>query len=325
MTDRRTFLGFSAASLLAGPRVVAAVAAEHAAKTDDNLTVFVTDIHVSGSKGIPRAPLRRLERFVDEVLAMRPRPKRVVSLGDLAYLYGLPVDYAESKPVLKRLEAAGIELVFCMGNHDRRSAFAAEWPEHLAYSPVPGKFMRVVSLGTADLIVLDGLQGADDRPVDDAGPGSGFLFPDELAWCREELPKRTRPFFVCAHQGLHDFTFPKEGAKKPMTLAGWLVKHASMFKGYLHGHDHRWRPEWIHPTWRDRQTVRTLCLPSNGLWGDIGYATFRTFEDRAVCSVEIRDFFFPREPETAARPAAWQVKVEENRGQKVTFLYERGE
>ncbi len=33
----------------------------------------------------------------------------------------------------------------------------------------------------------------------------------------------------------------------------------------------------------------------------------------------------PAEPETSARPAAWKVKVEETRGQRVTFLYDRGE
>ena len=59
--------------------------------------------------------------------------------------------------------------------------------------------------------------------------------------------------------------------------------------------------------------------------GDIGYATFRTSADRAVCSLELKDFYFPREPETSARPAAWKMKVEETRGQRVTFLYDRGE
>ena len=326
MIDRRTFLGFSAMSLFAGCRSLTAMAERMAApEFDDNLTVFVTDIHVSGSLGRPRAPLRWLEQFVDEVLAMRPRPKRVVSLGDLAYLCGLPEDYAMSKPALKRLEAAGIELVFCMGNHDRRSAFAAAWPGHLERSPVPGKLMRVVSLGTADLIVLDGLQGTDDRPRNSMGPGAGFLYPDEFAWCQRELPNWKRPFFVCAHQGIHEFSFTKPGDKKPTPLVAWLAQNAPMFKGYIHGHEHKWRSEWICPSWPTSKAVRTLCLPSNGSWGDIGYAIFRTSADRAVCSLEIRDFFLPCEPDTSDRPAAWKAAVEEIRGQKVTFLYERGE
>lgn len=289
---------------------------------DDGLTVFVTDIHVGGTPDAGDAPFRWLQRFVNEVLAMNPRPKRVVSLGDLAYLRGDPKDYARSAPELRRLEKAGIELVFCMGNHDRRSAFKAEWPGHLELSPVPGRAVRVVSLGTADLVVLDCLQGTDDRPLNDMGPGSAKLHDDVKAWCVKELPKMKRPFFVCSHFPVPEL---KMNEKKNGGFATWVLKNAPMCKGYIHGHDHRWRPEWSKCGWSDRRTLRTICLPSNGLWGDIGYATFRTYEDRAVCALEIRDFFFQREPETSARPAAWRVKVEENVGQKVTFLYDRGE
>ena len=96
---------------------------------DENLSIIISDAHVCGEKArAAEFTPKRLAAFVDEVLAMRPRPRRVIHLGDLAYLHGHPDDYAVSKPILKRLEAAGIELVFCMGNHDRRSAFAKEWP-----------------------------------------------------------------------------------------------------------------------------------------------------------------------------------------------------
>jgi hypothetical protein len=124
---------------------------------------------------------------------------------------------------------------------------------------------------------------------------------------------------------VQEFTYPVKGKGKTSDLAKWLVDHAPQCKGYIYGHLHRWRPEWIHVDWKTSRTFRTLCLPSNGLWGDIGYATFRTSADRAVCSLELRDFYFPREPETSARPAAWKMKVEETRGQRVTFLYDRGE
>ena len=190
---------------------------------------------------------------------------------------------------------------------------------------MPGRIVNIVSLGTADLVVLDGLQGSDERARTDAGPGQAKLFPDVFAWCKKELPKRERPFFVCAHWPIQEFTYPVKGKAKTADLAKWLVNHAPQCKGYLYGHLHRWRPEWIHMDWKNTRILRTLCLPSNGLWGDIGYATFRTSADRAVCALELRDFYFPREPATSARPAAWKVKVEETRGQRVTFLYDRGE
>ena len=105
---------------------------------DENLSIIFSDAHVCGEEArAARFTPKRLAAFVDEVLAMRPLPKRVVHLGDLAYLHGHPADYAVSKPMLKRLEDAGIELVFCMGNHDRRSEFAKVWPGRLEKSPVP--------------------------------------------------------------------------------------------------------------------------------------------------------------------------------------------
>ena len=324
--NRRTFLGLAAATGAAGCMSSKPAAADaDAPKFDDNLSVFVTDIHIGGKQldGGSEAPTYtqgRLSAFVDEVLAMKPLPRRVVSFGDLAYLRGNPDDYAVSKPILKRLEDAGIELVFCMGNHDRRSEFNKAWPGHLEKSPVPGKFVRVVSLGTSDLVVLDCLQGADDRPWTDNGPVPGKLSADVLAWCKKELPKRKRPFFVSSHFPIGDLRLSD---KKNDTFAAWLIDKAPLCVGYVHGHDHRWRPEWSRGSWKTPRTIRTLCLPSNGLWGDIGHATFLTSADRAVCSLHVRDFYFPRKPMTDKRPAVWRLKVEENRNATCTFLYDR--
>jgi len=313
--SRRSFLALAAAMALA-----AKGASEGDAAFDENLSVFVSDIHVSGTEPEETSTQRRLASFVDEVLAMRPRPRRVVSLGDLAYLWGRPEDYAASKPHLARLAEAGIDLVFCMGNHDRRAAFAQAWPGVLEKSPVPGRFVSVSSLGTCDLVILDGLQGTDGRGEKDMGPGTGLLTPDQVAWIKAELPKRTRPFLVASHFPVHELAM---SAKKNDGLARWLLKHAPMCRGYVHGHDHRWRPEWVKEEWTKSKSLRTVCLPSCGLWGDIGWAVVRTSADRAVCALEIRDFYFPREPKTSARPGPWRAKVEDHRGQKVTFLYDR--
>ena len=324
--NRRTFLGLAAATGAAGcMSTKPATDAADASKFDDNLSVFVTDIHIGGKQldGGSEAPTYtqgRLSAFVDEVLAMKPLPRRVVSFGDLAYLRGNPDDYATSKPILKRLEDAGIELVFCMGNHDRRSEFNKAWPGHLEKSPVPGKFVRVVSLGTSDLVVLDCLQGTDDRPWTDNGPVPGKLTKDVLDWCKKDFPTRKRPFFVSSHFPIGDL---RVNEKKNGSFAIWLLENAPMCVGYIHGHDHRWRPEWSRGNWKSPKTIRTLCLPSNGLWGDIGHATFLTSADRAVCSLHIRDFYFPRKPMTDKRPAVWKLKVEENSNATCTFLYDR--
>ena len=273
--------------------------------------------------------LRELFFFLIQLFRIKPCGTHVdqspvfsdqCDLGDLAFLHGHPADYAVSKPLLKKLEAAGIELVFCMGNHDRRSAFDKEWPGRLAKSPVPGKYVSVTSLGTSDLVILDGLQGTDDRPLTDMGPGGAKLTPDQIAWLKKDFPKRTRPFFVASHFPVAEL---KVTDKREGDLGHWLIKNAPKCVGYLYGHLHRWRPEWMHGSWGKPHTLRTLCMPSGGLWGDIGYATFKTSADRAVCRLEMQDFYFPSEPDTAERPAPWRIKVEETRGQSCTFLYDR--
>ena len=326
--NRRMFLGLAAATGAAGCVGTKPKAdCEKTPKFDDNLSVFVTDIHLGGKQldggsAAPEYTQGRLSAFVDEVLAMRPLPRRVISLGDLAYLRGNPDDYAKSKPILKRLENAGIELVFCMGNHDRRSEFGKAWPGHLEKSPVPGKFVRVVSLGTADLVILDCLQGADDRPWADNGPVPGKLTQDVLGWCAKDFPARKRPFFVASHFPIGDL---RVNDKKNGTFAIWLLEHAPMCRGYIHGHDHRWRPEWSRGTWKSPKTIRTLCLPSTGHWGDIGYALMRTDGDKATVTLRQRDFYYPRpEPMDPADRDLWKIVVRENQGLSCTFPLPRG-
>ena len=324
--SRRGFLGLAATGFAGcmtdgGGKAGNVVPNASQAKFDDNFSIIFSDAHVCGEdvRAAKFTP-KRMAAFVDEVLAMRPLPKRVIHLGDLAYLHGHPADYAVSKPMLKRLEDAGIELVFCMGNHDRRSEFAKAWPGRLEKSPVPGKYVSVTSLGTADLVILDGLQGTDERPLTDMGPGQALFTPDQFEWVKKDFPKRTRPFFVASH-------FPVEELKisdKKGHLGRWLIKNAPMCVGYLYGHIHRWRPEWIHAGWGQRKSLRTLSVPSNALWGDIGYVKMQTAADRAVCSLELKDFYFPAEPsDPNDRPAPWKLKIEETRGSTCTFLYDR--
>lgn len=121
---------------------------------DDNLSVFISDLHVGGANKDLAYTGPRLEKVVDEILAMSLRPKRVVCFGDIALSYGLAADYAASRPTLKRLEAAGIDLHLTMGNHDRRSAFLKYWPAYGERALVPGRFTQVISLGPADLVLL---------------------------------------------------------------------------------------------------------------------------------------------------------------------------
>lgn len=167
---------------------------------DEDLTVFLSDLHVSGTLAKFDYTRRRLEKTVDEILAMRPLPKRVVCFGDVAVSFGRPEDYRASRPILKRLAHAGIELTLTLGNHDRRAAFLEAWPEYRTRTRVPGRVTSVVSLGNADLVLLDTLKGSDDRPYDDIGPVDGTIDPAQLAWLEKFAAEAQRPFFVGSHQ-----------------------------------------------------------------------------------------------------------------------------
>ena len=100
--SRRNFLGIAAAGAAVG-----CVSGKDdnlsGCSFDGNFSIVFSDAHVCGEDArAAKFTPKRLAAFVDEVLAMRPLPKRVIHLGDLAYLHGHPADYAVSKPMLKR-------------------------------------------------------------------------------------------------------------------------------------------------------------------------------------------------------------------------------
>lgn len=127
---------------------------------DRNLSVFFSDIHVSGWN-VKRQPTYQnplFEKAVDQVLAMKPRPARVVVFGDVALWKGRHQDYEASLPGFRRLTDAGIELFLTTGNHDHREVLFRYHPRQRELTPVPGRVVSVVDLGSADLFLLDTLK-----------------------------------------------------------------------------------------------------------------------------------------------------------------------
>ena len=62
-------------------------------------TEFIDEVHsLRGDFEVTVSHMRT--EFTDEILAMSPRPRRVVCFGDVAMTYGLAVDYVASKPIL---------------------------------------------------------------------------------------------------------------------------------------------------------------------------------------------------------------------------------
>ena len=237
---------------------------------DPNLSVFLSDIHVSGKnvKGQPTYQNPLFAKVVDQVLAMNPRPKRALIFGDVALWNGRSEDYAESAPMIQRLKDAGIEVYLTTGNHDHREPLFRFHPRQKEITPVPGRVVSVVDVGTADFVLLDTLK---ENPK---GEGSGNavdggLDEAQADWLLAYAKAAKRPFFCGAHHPSRELTV--RGKK--------LLQHLEtnpMFAGYVHGHNHRWYKEWFHFGYSRPHVVRSACLPSTGWWGNIGFATFRT-------------------------------------------------
>ena len=308
--NRREFL---MGAMCAGMGGAGCSSLQMAGGQDENLSVFISDLHVGGANKNLEYTGPRLEKVIDEILAMRPRPKRVVCFGDIALSYGLAADYAASRPILKRIEAAGIDLHLTMGNHDRRSSFLKYWPEYGERALVPGRFTQVISLGSADLVLLDTLKGADDRAENSMGPVEGTIDSAQLAWFEKYVSGAKRPFFVGSHQ-FRDLYI--EGAK-PITRAA----KSDLFVGWIYGHDHSWCSDLAIASWGRHRIYPTLALPSTGLWGDIGYVVFRTDADGATAELVQSDFYYQTPTAHAVPPRFWAARVKDNQGRSTRFVF----
>lgn len=320
LTRRSFFLGATAA--VATP--VMARAAGEGFGTDDQLSVFVSDIHV-GNPGIPTpygaqpaSPGEYFEKTVDEILALNPRPKRVVCFGDISLWFGFRKDYELSFRGFRRLKDAGIDLFFTMGNHDKRQSFGSVYPGYAERSPVPGRFVSVVDLGTCDLILLDSLNEGDPEEGK-ANPVDGTIDRAQWDWLESECMKRKRPFLCGSHHSPDELSLEIEGKRRDVLS---FLRNAPFFRGWIHGHAHTWATEIMVKGWCDRTVFRKAVLPSTGHWGDIGYALMRTSSDRAELSLVEKEFFFPAALDPGEEcPKQWSEIVAENRGRRCTFVY----
>ncbi|MBP7636298.1 MAG: DUF1080 domain-containing protein [Kiritimatiellae bacterium] len=254
---------------------------------DPNLVALFADLHATTTKNNPHQRAG-LERCTREVLALNPRPANVLFYGDLSFNHGDTNDYRLLRTLVKPLEEAGIRWHAAMGNHDRRAPFLAAFPERAAAVPlVPERLVSLVETPHADFILLDTCL---------EGPVNGGLDDAQRAWLRTVLSGRVKPVFVGAHHPLAE------------TGLATLLAASPACKGYVFGHNH---------TWRQKATdgVQTLCLPSTGHWGDIGYVLVRLSADEAAFTLKQHDCYTPRPAATPeqAKPE-WAERVKRNDG-----------
>ena len=286
--NRRQFIGLTSSALTANY-----ISRADTGAFDDNLAVFISDPHVNADPTISRYmyPREWLVKTVSEILALRPRPRHVFCFGDLVFDHGMEGDYQEARKILTPLTDAGIKMVHAMGNHDRRLNFAKHFPEAAAQTVVPGRFVTVTHLPHCDFIMLDSLKGDNDGKV--RGPVEGELNQAEANWLKANLPTWKRPVFLGAHHSIRELHVGKTSLIE-------FLGACPNFAGWIHGHDHRWLPNWTTAWNTKRRTLRLLTLPSNGLWGDIGYVLFKMDAKSAVATLVPKDFWNP----VPGRPSA---------------------
>ncbi|MCQ2391063.1 MAG: metallophosphoesterase [Kiritimatiellae bacterium] len=311
LMTRRDFITNTTAGLAAAALGGCVQTLANSRRFDDTLSVLISDTHVHADS----YQRERLTRVVDEILRLDPLPRRVFCFGDIAFLRGPLEDYQAGRPVFQRLRDAGIELIFGMGNHDRREAFGEVWGDCQPKSLVPGHWVSETNLGPCDLVMLDTLHEPDTPEAHTRGwITDGQLKGVQREWLDAELKRRTRPFFLCAHHPLDEITDGDWKAIKDGLMASACI-------GWIHGHDHAWKHRLIAPTkrrWGDNNFKRSLCLPSTGHWGDIGYVTFRVSAHEARASYCAMDHYFPTPDKRTPMDADL---LEEKRNAFMTFRF----
>ena len=212
-------------------------------KFDENLVCIISDLHTNPGSYQPE----KLKRVVADILAMNPRPRNVISLGDNAYLTGKDEEYALLKEILAPLDGSGIVFTMAHGNHDRRENFVKFFPEQVASSALPDRLVHVVGTPRADLIVLDSLQEPEDTTT---WITPGALDDAQKAWLESRLNATTdKPVFVMSHH-------PIDEVKINALLTG-----SPTCCGYIHGHDHVWRTDWIKKSYGSRRITGRSASP----------------------------------------------------------------
>lgn len=275
---------------------------------DENLFVFISDLHCN-PEGYQAD---RLRKVVQSIISMNPLPSHVIALGDLAYLTGKVSEYEGLKKILQPIEDAGIKMTLGMGNHDRRETFRQVFPSHAKESLLPDRYLYKVEHPYCDFIILDSLQQGEDTTT---WITPGALSENQVQYLEKTLPTYPKPVFVCAHHPLGE------------TKISTILVNSPACCGYIYGHTHRWDKNWIEHWSEGAYTgkynlMRTLCMPSTGHWGDIGYCTMRLMKDGCKVFLHQDDFFFPTPaPSDMPVPERWKAFVEENQGDSCYFPF----
>lgn len=154
--------------------------------------LFVSDPHICepGQQIIGLDPSARLAQVLEAAMKAHSDAAALILLGDLTH-HGDPREYRELDRILAPVT---LPIIPMLGNHDRREAFLAQFPEAPLTSS--GHVQTWRDIGDHRIITMDSLDGP---PYPD-GHHSGLLCPARLAFLEEALASRAgRHATVCIH------------------------------------------------------------------------------------------------------------------------------
>jgi 3',5'-cyclic AMP phosphodiesterase CpdA len=197
----------------------------------DHTLLHLSDTHFVGDDELLHGKIdcdAQLTRLLDRVRASELRPGAIIVTGDLADT-GRPDAYRRLRALVEPFAAElGAELVWVMGNHDRRPAFRAGL---LDLEPTEEPYDRVHQVGGLRIVVLD---------TTVPGEHYGELTDDQLVWLRDTL---SRPAPDGTLLALHHPPIPSPVAVAgtiELREEGWLAAMlaGTDVRGILAGHLH---------------------------------------------------------------------------------------
>lgn len=142
-----------------------------------HVVAHVSDTHLLAGEGRQYGVIDTVDRFgaaLERLARIDPAPQALVFTGDLADL-GEPEAYRELRAMVEPLaERIGAQVVWCMGNHDERSAYSKE----LFGEESDGSQDRVYDVAGLRIISLD---------TSVPGWHHGELSDEQLAWLGDVL------------------------------------------------------------------------------------------------------------------------------------------
>ncbi|MDO4570385.1 MAG: metallophosphoesterase [Planctomycetia bacterium] len=261
--NRREFLRATGGCVLVACGTPHSLGAEQI-PTDENVVAIFADTHLRNPQSTQH--VQRFNAVVRQLLAMNPRPANLLIYGDVAFDEGKVEEYQLFRELIQPIELAGIRWEVAMGNHDRLDNYRRAFPERFE-KPfiIENKLITKVETPCADFLLLDSYK---------KGCVEGEIDPAQREWLRETLKTYTKPLFVGCHHPLQE------------TQLGEILSVCPCVVAYLYGHNHHWR-------FQEQFDTKTICFPSTGHWGDLGFVTLQLSKEEARFTPNVDDFFMP--------------------------------